>query len=158
MREPIKPSELRIGDKVRTEGRDGRPFGTHPQMLASEWIVSEDDLDGDFEGVDLYVLERRGPVLDLPTQETLGRLTWQNSSGSRVTVLATWAHRANLVVSDLGHAIWEDRVVGLEPVIVVPEPALDRLRIRGFFSTADTLRKNIDTFLAAVDAANGGPR
>lgn len=141
MKTPITPSDLRIGDRVRTESRDGRPFGTSPQILASEWIVGEDDLDGDFEGVDLYLLERRAPVVKLPSELTLGWATWRDGT----VELDTWRLAP------------EADVIAFVEAVAVPKAALDELRGHiGFFATPESLRGRINAFLAAVDAANGG--
>lgn len=153
MREPITPAEIRIGDKIRTESRDGRPFGTNPQMLASEWIAGEDDLDGDYEGVDLYLLERAKPAVDLPEKPTLG---WIGTS-----VDESWLDRFHVE----GAQVYRDEdiafcdhpeVTAFTPAVAVPKAALDDMRNIGFFTTPETVRKRIDAFLAAVDAANGG--
>lgn len=75
-RTPIEPDEIRVGDTIRTESRDGTPFDSRG-TVASEWIATGEEVARPFSSqVDLFLIDRPeqadDPARHLPAEPTLG--------------------------------------------------------------------------------------
>lgn len=160
MKQPIEPSDIRVGDLIRSEAR-GDSFGGSVPLVASEWIATADEIGGDYNSVRLYLLDRPEPAVELPTESTLGWLSVE-SRGVGWRRLAHW-NFPRISMDGATHAQNEwgvNVVVDIDtknPAFVaataVPTAALDELRAaEGNFFRSET-QVAIRKFLAAIDEA-----
>ena len=77
MKQPIEPSEIRKGDLIRWE--DDRPAGDSNGIGAIEFTAKSDGYEWRENGAH-YLLDRPNPVVELPSEPTLGWLTARTSA------------------------------------------------------------------------------
>jgi hypothetical protein len=147
MKTPTKPEDIKKGDLIRYEhAEDSVGAFTAVEFLA--------EFDGrgylpKSLGGQHFLLDRPTPPVELPTEECLG---WVESDG--VAFLGLWdgGEYVDEVTGRLEQdTVHRDHVTAFTPAAAVPKSALDELRAGPRWMT-------VETFLAAVDAANGDDR
>lgn len=153
VKRPIEPSEIRKGDLIRGEN-------TIDTEMACEFRAAWDGHVGGWSiPATYYLLNRPTPPVELPTEPTLGWLTWyvgEESSGLGIyrTALSTYHRMGNGEITDEAAAgCWgASDVTAFVPATAVPTAALDNFRQQR--DTRNLTNGDIDTFLAVVDEAN----
>jgi hypothetical protein len=154
MKRAIEVSEIRKGDLIRWEG---------PGDEAHEW--REDSIESPYNGHGQhYLLDRPEPVVELPTEPTLGWLTASQCVGTAlvpvgVPVLDKWSapmgNASSIRRNGDTCGIAQEWVTAFEPATIVPTEALDVLRLQvvsGHGSYAATFYAT-RAFLREIDKA-----
>jgi hypothetical protein len=168
MKTPIEPDAIRPGDKVMacSNGMEttftvdhidtGRIYAQpgNADHASSAFLWDRDN--------DWYLLDRPTPPVELPTEPKLGWITQVGMPGRRLGRFSSGTpeheFEGPIVAAERGAAGMRDinrhfRVTAFTPATAVPTEALDELRRRNAIYTGFDL---VNTFLAAVDEANGG--
>lgn len=157
MRE-IKPEDIRVGDLIRWEASDSEQ--------AFEWRVpamTTEDWPARYRGGRCFLLNRPKPPLELPTDQALGWVDWRTGSGVNKTELTLWDPASGYAVRADRVQVAAKKIHDFTPAVAVPKAALDELRewrealreTNGINAMPTPAVRRIDTFLAAVGAANG---
>lgn len=135
-------------------GKPGSPKVAGPFSTREDAFAAREALEA--MGANLSVFEEEiTPAVDLPTEPTLG---WADANFGRRLIMTTGDGRGGVDVLDQGY-VDSVAIRSFVPAVAVPESALTALRGRiGGLLSVTVLVRRIDTFLAAVDAANGDPR
>lgn len=148
----IKPADIREGDHVRWEHSDSD--------AACEWRQSEHPRSEHRPGT-YFLMSRPTPPVELPTEKSLGRLTWyvgEESSGlglHRSHMGLFYPHRDGLTDNENFGYYKASRIISWEPMTAVPTESLDALRkTLSTVKESGERREDIATFLADVDRAN----
>lgn len=157
----IQPRDIRAGDLIREE-RSGEGQESDPSVVAVEYVATRDrNTRNRFTGErTYYLLDRPAPVVELPTEPTLG-WTEYRLGGDSVRRLGCTFNLARCVrLSAWDVDVAADWVTAFTPATAVPTEALDELRapegvINGAgLALAVHRRRRIETFLAAIDEAS----
>lgn len=152
---PIDPSEIRAGDLIRWEPG----AGVMSNYRAVEYKAGCDGQQQQSNG-SYYLLDRPTPPVSLPTEPTLGWLTWfagEESSGlgAHRTLLGIYHRMGNGDITDEAAAgAWGPQdVIAFTRATAVPIEALDRLRSDVADWPPMSPNSVLGRFLAAVDEA-----
>ncbi|RYE40907.1 MAG: hypothetical protein EOP24_39065 [Hyphomicrobiales bacterium] len=144
-------------------GNPGSPKAAGPFSTREDAFAAREALEA--MGANLSVFEEEiTPAVDLPTEPTLGWVSVTDRD-----LLAVWSLTGQAIFavdSDGGGSAGRDEITSFTPAVAVPKAALDELRkwrealrkSNGIDALPTPAVRRIDTFLAAVDAANGDPR
>lgn len=159
-RTPINEPDIRKGDTLDFEWDEPHPINGFSFLT----LVARCDRQWPLDAARAFLINRPTPPVDLPTEESLGRLTWyagEESSGlgverSRVGLFQPC--RDGLTDNEMLGCFPASRIVSWEPMTAVLTSALDALR--DYRKHLDIPGKTpairrIDTFLADVDRAGG---
>ena len=151
MRTQIEKNAIRRGDLIRAEN-------TADHDLAREFRARWDGDGGSWSiPSTFYLLSRPTPVVELPTEPTLGWVEQTVQAGER-PILGVWDLRGRdgWLWSNGGLSCEPDSVTAFTPAVAVPLAALLHLRRQqGSDGQGATTSRAFSDFLAAVDAANG---
>lgn len=174
MKEPIKPQDIRAGDKIRVEWvttTKGLPAALEYVAPHSGTAMKKRMSDAEYGSARHFLLDRPNPADELPNEPTLGRLTWY--AGEESSGLGIYKSRVGIfhvvpggLTDEAGAGMWPlADILAFRPLVAVPAKALDRLRrvLDGAFDLPSDSKKDrlamreeaIRELFAAVDAATG---
>lgn len=150
MKEPIALADIKAGDLIRVEQELDK---------AHEFRAARDQERNGWG--DYYLLDRPKPAVELPTEPTLGWLTYRDTdypSANPTIELGEWKARADRATVLDVHGLTSVPLawaIAFTPAAAVPTAALDELReyINGLDFPNTPACRRIDKFLAAVDEA-----
>lgn len=158
MKTPIKPSEIRKGDLIRIEWTRSQCGSSR----ALEYVALSDKmgmrrkLDSlEWHEASHYLLDRPTPVVDLPSEPTLGWLTYDSGDQGGSTLGHWYRFNSHIAHDNCAGSYSHEYITAFTPATAVPTEALNELR-----KTATThngadchLHTGLSRFLAAIDKA-----